>query len=85
MHLTQKHLKRIAIGALVATFIIRLATVTSLLSIYNCAGSAAACSGLHQADVKVHIGSVLQSVSTAIFVVSLLMLLYLWVTKKERF
>jgi len=86
MHPTRKHLKRIAIGAFVATFIIRLATVTSILSIYDCAGSTADCSAtLRQADIKVHIGSALQYITLAVFVVSFLMLLYLWMTKKERF
>lgn len=84
MHPTRKHLKRIATGAFVAAFIIRLATVSSILNIYDCAGSTGDCSALHQADIKVHVGGVLQSISLAIFVVSLLSLLYLHVAKKER-
>lgn len=84
MHPTRKRLKQIAIGAFVATFVIRLATATSILGIYDCAGPAGDCSGLRQADIKVLIGSVLQYITLAVFVVSLLMLLYLWVTKKDR-
>lgn len=84
MHLSRKQLMRIAVGAFVATCVIRLATVSSILNIYGCAGSTADCSGLRQADIKVHVGSVLQYISLAVFASSLLILLYLWITKKER-
>jgi len=84
MHLTRKRLKQIALGAFIATFLIRIATATSLLSIYDCAGSSADCAGLHQAAIRVYIGSTLQYISLAVLAVSLLALLYLWVTKKDR-
>lgn len=83
MQITKKRLTLVAVGALIATLGIRLVTVFSIQDIYSC--STPNCSALSQADTAVSTGIILQYVSLAIFAVALLMLLYLWIAKKERF
>jgi len=83
MQITKKRLIRVTVAALIATLGIRLITVFSIQDIYSC--STPDCSALSQADTKISIGITLQYVSLAIFAVAMIMLLYLWIAKKERF
>lgn len=82
MHITRKLLGWTALAALTATVVIRLVAVFSIQDLYTC--STADCDALSSAGTKIDIAVALQYVSLAIFAVSLLAFLYLWVKKKER-
>lgn len=81
MHLTKKLLTKITIGSFIAAAVIKIVTVISILGIYSC--QAANCIALHTANTRITIGGMLLYISTAIFLVSLVMLIIYSILKKK--
>jgi hypothetical protein len=80
MGLTKKLLKKITVGSFIATIVIKIVAVISILGIYNC--QTANCSALHTANIEVAIGGILLYLTTAIFTLSLIMLIIYYILRK---
>ena len=80
MVLTKKKLLKIAVVSFILTFVIRLLTVASFLGIYSCQTSA--CINQNSSHIKIVIGGILQFITFAIFLISLVMYFVYTVQKR---